>query len=1407
MKRAAFLFAGLAALVLPACQKEKAETPEGAPVQTSYTVSLEGWTFQKGDRLNLMSGQYTAFLTAESSGESVVFSGKVPRVSGTDGYIAVYPASDDGYALEGRRFSASIPSAVIPENGQMVGAIAAGVPSGGSLTLSHATAFVSFTTTREDISSIIIRSAGKSVAGELKVSVSGSGVPTATLANGAEAIIINDILTPGTYTVAVPAQGYNGFTVEVFAAEGSGKKEIAQAKRLNPGMVMDLGTVDDMELELPRTVPTLELLGVAASSAAVTWSISGFNDVYTDIAQNWSAGIYNDAACTDLRVSWDFPSAMWTLCEGNNISTLEGPYSPRFIFTSLEPETEYYVKVWYTANPSSASQVLKVNTPAAVYKTQPEGFAKEGDVILQEDFSELPWGGDVSTRSFGYSDKNRGSAPAFHAANGQNPVGEQTIDGFKHSWYFVYPGTEIGLFNTLRSAVSTTRLSGWTSISEDKTDGKVLARPGYIKLGSSSKTGGVVTPALTSLEHRALVRLSFKAHPFREAVNDPLTASVMVISTEESGVSVLNDYIVAKQEDFTIGEAQQWKDFSFEFLIQPGERLAISSRREGSDSNQRRILIDDVKVELVEYRPQVKVTAIRDAQDLMDFLEAAETYEKEEIVTIENDIDLSDVSVNSAVSFAGILDGQGHSISNWTSSGVTLFQKLAGEVKNLTLDSSCSLQFASTPGAPFGFICAEVLSTGVLDGIVNNADISQTVSLTGSGSAVLSPIAGRSYGLVKNCVNNGNVSITADNATQNIYLGGIVGYFNSGDEIALSNNENHGDIFYRANVKGFYAYIGGITAGSSTVAIEKATSSKGTIEHCLNTGNVTYISTNGGSLEENAGTAGTGNYFKVGGIAGYVEGNVLNCTNGVEGNADKGKVTVTIPTNESGACATGASIGGVAAFVMRNMTECANYGKVSISGTFGGGGTGNAGCGVTGEFAAGGVVGQVGPAADRDEYALSNCHNYGALDLKGWMAYVNGTAFNFGGVAGVSVIPVKDCSNNADMKAESKGAFVRMGGVLGFASGASASTSGLSNNGMLDFRLVRSSAGETGSYKQLASQNRIGGVIGLAGAPVSACVNNGPMNLTTVAADNLAANLEIGGAVGNASNTVEASNNGKLTISYNGKKVYCGGVLGNSPLAQGLGAKCKNTGDMDITCASVDQSWFGGVFGSIPAPSSGNNMHTGLENSGNITLTIENSQSSAFYYLGGVAGTSAQAQVYTDCKNYGDLTYTGHAKIRIGGINAYMNRTANGSVVECDITANCTGRDYSEVGGVSAYTASTDLQDWSFTGNINTSGSTKKVYTGGLLGKSNGKSAFDGCTFSGTLTGADGNNVPGLYVGGLQGNNLAMTFGAESKCVVAAGSKVNGAEVTSLTKENLVSQSSDNGSYTSTATLTNIVIE
>lgn len=727
---------------------------------------------------------------------------------------------------------------------------------------------------------------------------------------------------------------------------------------------------------------------------------------------------------------------------------------------------------------------------------------------------------------------------------------------------------------------------------------------------------------------------------------------------------------------------------------------------------------------------------IKDAETLQAFLNDAKNYKHGQLATVIKDIDLTGVEITSAVSFLGTLDGRNHSIKNWTSEGVSLFTSVAGHVHNVKIDASC--QVTAAAGKDYGLFVGKLDPKAVLQDCENNADISLTTGeLPGSRIAAF---VGKNDGLIKNCVNNGNINIECAKRGGVIYIGAIAGHSNprnqitADDEITFDNVLgfdgciNNGDVTFTSTT-GNYLYVAGIShstisalSKSNAAVAESSIWARCNFKDCVNNGDITVTVTNGGSMEDNAGTAGSGNYTNIGGCVGFTHGELRNCDN-------YGKVTLNVPTNESSACMSRPAVGGVAGFVWKSLTDCDNHGKMYVKGTFAGGGTDNAGAGNCAHVALAGVVAQVGPFVNgtvNDE--VKNCHNHGELEFHTWMAN-NGTSFYHGGVVGFARAVMTNCSNNATMTVVSKGAKNHTGGVAGQMILAS---TGLHNHGKVNATYLRTA---TTHAKQISDATYVGGVVGYAS-----------QNLTT------------------------ATNNNAVTVSVPN---------------------------------SYKQSFFGGVIGCAPA----DKTYNGLVNneSGKVNVTIGTCSDGSFYYMAGIVGTNG-GETYTNCKNYGDLSYDGAAKIRFGGIAPYTNK-ATTAVVECDITAKCTGYDFSEVGGLIGYSSNATVTGATFKGNINTSGSTKKVYTGGILGKSNAKHNFNNCLFSGTLTTETGNNAPGLYCGGLQSNNYSYTFGNTTKCVVGAGSKINGVEVTTLTKENLISQVNDAGGFTSTATLTNIVIE
>ncbi|MBR6001807.1 MAG: hypothetical protein IK045_02995 [Bacteroidales bacterium] len=845
---------------------------------------------------------------------------------------------------------------------------------------------------------------------------------------------------------------------------------------------------------------------------------------------------------------------------------------------------------------------------------------------------------------------------------------------------------------------------------------------------------------------------------------------------------------------------------------------------------------------------------IHDAASLERFraLVGAGNFPEGGLAKFTSDIDLSGVTLAAeAGTFTGTLDGQNHSITNWTSVGVPLFNLIGrdsdpaadGVVKNFTLASSCTLTFSFTnTGSRAGFIARYLNNHGTLEGITSNAVVTPVEGdVDGMYAGIL---AGVSYGLIQNCVNNSDISITASSMTGNMYLGAFAGYVNNGSNLALSYCTNNGDISYTVNSTAKQTYLGGIAGGTSISKVSEA-SMKGIADHCVNTGNISYMFTNGGSMEDNQGTGGNGNYFKVGGVVGYFDGDVTNCVNGVEGDATKGNVSVRIPTNESTACGTGVSLGGVAAFVSQNVTGCTNYGKVSFKGTCAGGTDDASGAGVKADPEFGGVVAQAGKKSDNGSNAITDCHNYGPMDINSWMATGNGTNMYFGGIVAYCKIPVTSCTNNAKITIVTKAAASYAGGVCGQGDAAGCTT--LTNNGELDVTLFRSTGGDPSTYKQCAgSYQRLGGVMGYASSGIARCTNNGKVKVTGSTNAGIYCPL-IGGITGQASSSFgNCVNTGDIEVSHptdgtNGLRVggligHCGGltfsdtsystgaitvtggtfatgtlIVGGSVALMESGATTTPIETRDaskpitVNVTSMNkQAYIGGVIAFFNGTTA--KTRSGFKNWKPINVNLGSSTSNtAFSYVGGVSACDKANQTFSGCENYGDITVSSPHKTRLGGIASYTNKATINCKVECDITANLCEKDYSEVGGIIGYTAATDFTDCSFAGKLDTSASGSKVYTGGILGKSNGNQTFNGCSVSGAL--AANVNAPGLYVGGLQANGLVLTFGASTKCVVATGTTLNGVAVTELNNGNLVSQSSDGGAFASTSTLTNIVIE
>ena len=1422
-----FAFAALVAGAF-ACTKGPDEVPVGGELEMSVEATFQSATkaamdsetgaveWELGDQISLLNGSNNFALTSKAAGPVAEFKGTVVQIASSDKYLAVYPY-DENYKLEGRSFNVTLPKVVklIPESFSQT--IGTGYVTDGKVNFQHATAYLGFEITRDDVTSIVISADGKALSGAFKATVNNNGIASLTAVSGqtSDELLVNTEALAGKYFVPIPADKYNGFNITVKTTDGVGETFVEKFSNLSVGKIVDLGSIDTQIEIMKSQAPTVAVLSSTSSTVSVSWSVSNFASPATDLLSEWSVGIYNDEACSDLIVSWDIPSTLFTSPEGN-IYSLGGPYSPRFIFSGLEANTDYYVKAWHTAMPESASEAVAAKTLASSNVTLATNVAKTGDVILSEDFSELVWGGDVAGRFWGYSDNKRSSATGLNSAVGANPVGKHTINGFEHDFYLVAPNIEIGLFNTLANAVKNSRLAGWASISEDNSDGRACGRPGYVKLGGGSKAGGIVTPQLSTIEGKAVVKVTFKAHPYKEPSSDNTKIRAMVITADEASISngTIKSYTTGDSKEFVIPADSEWKEYSCELLVSGADRIALYSVRNGTAASaQCRTNIDDIKIEVLETFSASKVYSIANATDLQSFMMWADEYTADEVVELAGNIDLKDYKLTTATSFKGTLDGKGYSIENWNNKGQWLVKDLYGTIKNLKIGSSCTVTPAIN--SDFGIFASLLKPHGKILDCENNADITlETASHDGSRFAAF---VGKNDGLIKNCVNNGNITINTQKRSGNVYIGAFTGNANPRNQLAegesvtfenllgFDNCTNNGDITYYCNSTGGYVFVGGI--GNSTTVnlttdagnVDPSTVQRCNFKDCTNNGNITVTITNGGSMADNAGTGGSGNYSNVGGCVGFAMGELVNCDN-------TGSITFNIPTNETTAGMSRPAVGGVAGYVWKSMTDSDNSGAVTVKGSFANGGTNNAGAGNHGGASFGGVVGQIGPMVADDAFVMTNCHNSGVIKFQSWMAATNGSASYLGGVAGYSTVKMTDCSNSGKALLESKSAYVYAGGVVGYCTQA---MNQLTNNAETEINLIRTTA----ESKQIGSQTYVAGVAGYSKVSLTNSTNEKAVKIT-VTTEDTSSQLQAGGVVGRAEGAFDnCTNNGDVTFNHGGKNgATAGGVAGwivssSQTAGSNNGAvtytsdvvktasvwiagyaghmgtvasvkNVKNTKPLTVSFDATALPYIGGICGRWNASKVEQVSNTGSINVEKMPVAAANGDTK-HVYIGGIIGLNNVAATYTSCSNGGDIVVKNAAKIAsqlfVSGVAGYSENAS--TYTSCTNSGNITVTmpNGTSHGGNSCFSgiATSSSANVKYISCVNTGDMTldcpaKQWRIGGIAGYNGGGGVITDCTVeSDILIKSDATSIQNI--GGLLGyGNIAKFSGNTVKGSVKA---------------------------------------
>lgn len=315
------------------------------------------------------------------------------------------------------------------------------------------------------------------------------------------------------------------------------------------------------------------------SALVFSWT-EGESDA-DDASRAYTLNLYEDEQCTVLYQSFSVPA----------VPEIWSNKAPRYIFGGLKPDTSYWFKVVETDNPDRDSDIIRGRTEAFTVVTLPEVVDKPG-IILAEDFGEICWDFDYNSAATGFMPADKGSFSNAEVSSSTN-TGNKIYNGYHVSG----GGGEIS-YSSCSSAISKSRLAGWAY------DTNVYVHPGYLKLGTSSSRGWILTPEIPLAEgKKAKVTVSVTARNYNSSQD--AAWCVAVLTREQAKV----EGIKASFDWPSTSDADHYREANFtqtystqvvkDLVIGPNDRITFGGRQGGSTSKGRAI-IADITLEVTE---------------------------------------------------------------------------------------------------------------------------------------------------------------------------------------------------------------------------------------------------------------------------------------------------------------------------------------------------------------------------------------------------------------------------------------------------------------------------------------------------------------------------------------------------------------------------------------------------------------------------------------------------------------------------------------------------------------------------------------------------------------------------------------------------------------------------------------
>ncbi len=503
----------------------------------------------------------------------------------TPSTVAVYPAGI--YTLSDKKLTVSMPKsyeyvdklAKTPMIAQISGSI-------DNLAFKHIAALLKVSVKNvPPTATQLVLETDENIAGDFEISDCTEPEAAITNAGGSRnSVTVNfaaaDTFTDKDFFIPIPTGTYDHFNL--FLKDENGNK-LAGRKFLGKKIERkDLASGDAISL------PQLQLSDAIVlndTQIGLRWSENAFattsEAVAADKAPAYTFGIYSDAACTSKLWDWD---------TAKNAAVFTS--TPGHVFSGLTPATTYYVKVKDATNGIAA--VKAFTTTAAETNFVATSAPAVNDVILNQNFNELLWGGEPVNKLSGVTVDDYNKTFTLPTDKTNNKICD--------------PSTNLNLFKRAGSGenaeaknyITGTSLADWKGYISYAPNGQPNPICGGVRFGGNSSTGYLVSPQITGVDAPARVRVKFHASAYAAAQTfcvASFPASVTAYSASTSFYIKTAPVI----ESAPIAIAQDaWAEYSAEIDLPAGGRIGIGCPYGGSFM---KVYVDDVKVEYLGTAP------------------------------------------------------------------------------------------------------------------------------------------------------------------------------------------------------------------------------------------------------------------------------------------------------------------------------------------------------------------------------------------------------------------------------------------------------------------------------------------------------------------------------------------------------------------------------------------------------------------------------------------------------------------------------------------------------------------------------------------------------------------------------------------------------------------------------------